>query len=447
MKKVTTLILFLFVVHFIGYSQDNVFENTETLKNIESYIYSDTIPRKQFKKAFKKVKKIAKEDNAQALCLLGVLYKDGIGTHLNFNKARKQFKKAYTLGNEKAAYSMGYMYLKGLGTIKQDYKKAINWFRKSTYPMAKHWLAKCHYYGLGVPANKEKGMQLLKENTIINSEVLLSQWQYEKDNPQIEIKLDTIRSSKNVEETKVSINTTTTDNYKDTSGEILGQWYGDWEIMDFSGKKVMRSIPISIEILDSGTGILNAKVLLDGNEFIGNVIQNKEELIFPEMSVMLRKRYTDWPEELTLDYRLTSFKYKTSNVNGLAYMSGKLETTIENWKEPGPPSKLILQRSEQELSQKIRKALAEQKEHFIKVYPNPFEQDLLVHYTLEEDADVTIQLADYYHPSRILKTKNRTQKKGERMVTLEELNTLNKGLYVIKMSVGKNRYSRIVIRK
>jgi len=128
-------------------------------------------------------------------------------------------------------------------------------------------------------------------------------------------------------------------------------------------------------------------------------------------------------------------------------MSGKLETTIENWEEPGPPSTLILQRSKQVLNQEIRNALAEQKDHFIKVYPNPFEQDVLVHYTLEEDSDVTIQLADYYHPSRILKTKHRTQKKGERMVTLEGLNTLHKGLYVIRMSVGKNRYSRIVIRK
>ncbi|WP_291869852.1 tetratricopeptide repeat protein [Maribacter sp.] len=447
MKKIYTFIAFFITMHFIGFTQQDSNKNDSLLQKVEGYIYSDSITPKKAKKLFKKLKTLAKEENADATCLLGILYKDGIGTRLNFNKARKQFKKAFELGNDKAAYSLGYMYLKGLGNINQDYKKAIHWFRKRKYPMAKHWLAQCYYYGYGVPIDKEKAIGILKENLIVNSTVLLSQWEYENSHP--EILLENKSTTDNSEDIKASsvITTSNEDQVNTITDGVLGKWFGEWQIMDWSGEKIRRAIPIEMEILETGSGILDTKIVLDNNEFKGNVIINNKELVFPDMTVNLRKRYTDHPNELTLDSRFLSFIYELSNIHGVPYMSGILETNIVNWSEPGAPSKLILQRNKTALSKEVIAALAEQKEHFIKVYPNPFEQDLLLHYTLEKDTDVSIQLLDYYQPSKILKTKNRRQKKGERTVVLEGLNSLEKGLYIINMNVGSSSYSRIVVRK
>jgi TPR repeat protein len=66
-------------------------------------LYTAKKDEKNYKKAFKLLKKSAKQGNAIAAGDLGVLYKYGRGCNLNFNKARKWFKKAAELGNNKAS--------------------------------------------------------------------------------------------------------------------------------------------------------------------------------------------------------------------------------------------------------------------------------------------------------------------------------------------------------
>jgi TPR repeat protein len=133
MKKHSVLIFFISAIYFAVFSQEGEILNLNTADGVEGYIYSGHRSTKKSKKAFKEIKLLSEQGDAEAGCLLGILYKDGIGTRRNFNKARKQFKKAYGLGSEKAAYSLGYLYLKGLGNIEQDYKKALEWFEKSNY--------------------------------------------------------------------------------------------------------------------------------------------------------------------------------------------------------------------------------------------------------------------------------------------------------------------------
>lgn len=417
--------------------------NLNTVDGVEHYIYSGNLSGKKSKKAFEEMKLLSDEGDADAACLLGILYKDGIGTRLDFNKAREQFKQAYELGSEKAAYSLGYLYLKGLGNIGQDYRKALKWLEKSKYPMAKHWLAQFHYYGYGLPINKQKGLELLRANAIGNSEVLLSQWEYEMKHPEVEA----ITQNSNESGVAANTNDTTQINSGGLPHGVLGNWLGEWQIMDWSGQKVTRTIPIEIEISDTGNRLLYVKIVLDGNEFNGGLIQTKNELIFPDMSITLKKRYTDHPDELTLNYRLTSFVFRTSSIAGVQYLAGELETTIENWSEPGPPGRLILQKEAKVLNPDVLEALAEQNGHFFKVHPNPFEEDLLLHYVLGQDSEVSIRLLDYYQPSKVVRVKQRKQKKGEHMLALDGLNTLKSGLYIIDMTAGAGRYSRIVIRK
>ncbi len=147
MKTPILILIFALTFHFPGLSQQNSKSPFRTVQDVEDYIYGGHLTRKKSKKAFTWTKSKANNGDAEAACMLGILYKDGIGTPLNFNKARGQFQIAHALGSEKAAYSLGYLYLKGLGNIDQDYDKAIEWFKKSNYPMAKHWLAKLYYFG------------------------------------------------------------------------------------------------------------------------------------------------------------------------------------------------------------------------------------------------------------------------------------------------------------
>ncbi len=373
---------------------------------------------------------------SKRLLLWGFCIKDGIGTTLNFNKARIWFQNAYSKGSQEAAYSLGYLYLKGLGNVPQDYSKAISWFEKSNYPMAKHWLAKCYYHGYGVATNKNKAIAMLKDNPISNSEVLLAQWQYELEHPEDSEANYSLKMKDSLPPLNTAIK----------NKGVYGSWIGEWQLMDWSGKKIERNIPIYLEITDTSTSIANIFIRLDEQEFTGTVLVEQAELVFLDVTLTLKKRYTDDPNELALDYQLTNFNFLLEENEESEILSGTLETTIQNWLEPGPPSTLLLHREGTLVSQEAKAALALQNSHFIKVYPNPFQEELLLHYTLEEDANVLVNFYDYYAPQSPLKTKEKQQQKGERTLVLNNLADVKKGLYMVQMRVGEKQYSRIIIK-
>tara|TARA_R110000868_G_scaffold71713_2_gene209708 strand:- start:36035 stop:37348 length:1314 start_codon:yes stop_codon:yes gene_type:complete len=435
--KINLRLIFILIISFGNQmnAQDNSSCN-DHLEALNDYLQSDIHSNKDAKTIFKLIKECAENGDAEAASALGILYKDGIGTSLNFNKAKIWFEKAFDGGNDKAAYSLGYIYLKGLGNIQQDYSKAIEWFEKSSYPMAKHWLAKCYYHGYGVALDKEKALELLANNPIVNSKVLLAQWQYEIEHPE--------KSEENYAiQMKDSLPELVNSNENDG---VFGSWIGDWKIMDWSGEKIERNIPIYFKLTDNGTGLPDYKISLDGQEFIGNLIVDNNQLIFSDLTLNLKKRYTDNPYELSLDYQVTNFSFSIIESEDTELLTGKLETTILNWSEPGPPSQLILHREGTQISQEIKDALANQQDQFIKVYPNPFEEDLLLYYTLEQDAEVLINFYDYYNPQQVLKTKKKNQRKGERTMVLNDMNDFSKGLYIVQMYVAGNQYSRIVLK-
>lgn len=158
MKKpaiISFVLLMLFQLTGTLAQQDAEAEK-ELFREVENYLYSPQQNRKESKALYKEVKSVAETGNADAMYYLGMLQKDGIGTSQNLKKARNSFKKAHDLGNTKSAYAVGYFHLKGMGAVPQDYKKAYNWFKKSSEPIATHWRAKMEFFGLGRKANKSK---------------------------------------------------------------------------------------------------------------------------------------------------------------------------------------------------------------------------------------------------------------------------------------------------
>jgi len=82
------------------------------------------------------VKPCADQGDIDAICLMGILYKDGIGVEQDFDKALEYFEESAILNHDKALYALGYFYMKGLGSIEQDYEAAVSFFEESIDPMA-----------------------------------------------------------------------------------------------------------------------------------------------------------------------------------------------------------------------------------------------------------------------------------------------------------------------
>ena len=410
-------------------------DNAELLM---SRLYASQKNEKSYKKAFKLLKKSAKQENAIAMADLGIMYKYGRGCKLNFNKARKWFKKSAELGNDKANYSLGYLYLKGFGHIEQDYKKAVTYFKKSEYPMAKYWLGTCYYYGYGVQQNIQKANELLNTEfeTLIN---------------------ETLETETSGNETENSIETTeiqtnVNDSSQITNNAILGSWSGTLLQLDWSGKHIEQKIPVKFNFTEDVLNNISYVIQLDKQEINGNVTKLENTLYFEELSLELP--HTSFNKEIPnkLFYEILSSNLSTKSFGDKTYLTGDLENYIASWNEAGSPLRFVLTKNEtfsnsdKELSEEALKELSEQEENFIKLYPNPFKGDLIISYTLQEATFVEVRVADINGTKNTVVEKGKQQEKGKHTYFFNG-NNLEKGLYVVTVLTGNEKKTRIIVKK
>ena len=220
------------------------------------------------------IEKAANQNHPIALRNLGVLYKYGIGCELNYNKARSAFEKASKLGNDKATYSLGYLYLKGLGNTKQDYKKAVAYFKKSEYHMAKHWLGVCYLKGYGVAKDIAKAKELLKTN-------FKAQRALQSSSAVVETNLEKVVNQFETTEETADLKGITAEN-------LDGKWHGKLLQLDWSGKHIEKSIPLELEFKqDRIHGKIQYKWKVNSEEKIGNTSQIDGALYFEDLQLTL----------------------------------------------------------------------------------------------------------------------------------------------------------------
>jgi len=395
---------------------------------------------KSYKKAFKLFKKAVKKDNSSAMVDLGILYKYGKGCNLNLNKARKWFNKAAKSGNDKAAYSLGYMYLKGFGSIDQDYTKAVKWFKESEYPMAKYWLGVCYYYGYGVQQSLTTANKLLgtnfKSTTISNISTVNT------NETSVDITKNLFTDSEEVE--------TTEDLTQDT---LLGKWTGLLLKYDWSENHIEQKHPITIEFKNDSINETQTYTITINEEVLtGSLNQVNNTIYFDDTTIKLphisfHKRI---PSEL--DYNLLSVDITTKEIAESRFLIGNFENYIEKWNESGAPLKFVLKKKETysnndiEISDDVLQALAAQEQKFVKLYPNPFQTDLIISYTLDEPSFVEVKIADINGTKNIVVERAKLQKKGKHRYFFDG-SVLEKGIYVVTVIVNNQRKTRIIVKK
>jgi hypothetical protein len=396
---------------------------------------------KNYKKAFKLLKKSAKQGNDIAMVDLGILYKYGRGCRLNFNKARSWFKKSATLGNDKALYSLGYLYLKGFGEIEQDYKKATKYFEKSKNPMAKYWLGVCYFYGYGVPKNIEKANKLLETHFEVISENLNDK----------EINTANTTSSSPSSLDNNSDNNSNIANSIENN-QLLGVWIGTLLQLDWSAKHIEKKIPLEIEFAVDDIESIIYKLKTDNQEVTGNLTKIENTLYFEDLTLTLP--HTSFNDEIpnSLFYEILSSNLSLKKLGEKEYLTGNLESYIADWKEAGKPTQFVLQKkesfnnSDNELSDGALKALSEQDESFIKLYPNPFENDLIISYTLDQLSYVEVSVSDINGTKNTILEKGKQQKKGKYNYFLNG-SVLQKGLYIVSVTANNLKKTRIIVKK
>ncbi len=412
-------------------------------------------------KAFDYIKKAALQDHPKAACELGVFYKDGIGCQLNFDSAIQWFTKAEALGNSKGSYSIGYLYFKGLGSIEQDYNKAVTWFQQSSYPMAKHWLGICHYFGYGVSKNTTLAMELLLSNPFATNSGILAQHLTNNSNIEyLENKGDGNTQISNFDTQKINSIISAEVPYETsinnvTSTSLKGEWKGQLIELDWSGKKINRRTPIGIDFSKNKESLgLNYKVNVNKTSSENKGTFLEESFFFNNLVVKLPRLYQDNLEKYDLDYQILSANtIEIKEIDSVQYLIANIDTQVLDWKEPGPPMLLVLANTksdtannEHSISEEILEALASSKGNdFISLYPNPFKKDLLIQYDLLLDSMTRVEI----YPIDASFTKvvaEAEQKKGKHIHKVDGSNFKN-GLYVVKVTANGNIYTKLIIKE
>lgn len=416
---------------------------------------------KDMDRAFELFKKAAEKGDINAQYNLGRLYKTGAPNQkIDFDKAITWFKRAAANGHQRATYSLGYLHYKGLG-VPQDYKKAVAWFSKSSDPMAIHFLGLSHYQGYGVPANKEKALELLLENDIPNSRTLLTyiqQDQKKKNERNVKEAIETKIAAESTDKltTKTVLKETATlapENEPLATKDILGDWEGKWVQYDWSGKKVERILPLRLALTNTEGTLEMTYTLMETTKTVDAFWQEGYLYFNEPLTLTLPRLYSSNPKELSLEYELLSLGLeKFALSDGTPLLMGGVDTFITNWSEHGQPTKVaLLPKGSLDIPKTVAdvallEALEEQKEHFIKLYPVPFQDNLTIAYELEVDAEVQAQVLSLNGGNVVTVTPKTLKKAGNHRHSIALGGALPKGLYVVRLTTGDRFYTRLIIK-
>ncbi len=289
-----------------------------------------------------------------------------------------------------------------------------------------------------------------RDNQILNSQVLLGQLRMDTEVPVMEestvstIEIEQVAKENSMQKSPLVFNA----DAGEIPGSIEGSWQGRLVEMEWSGKHIVRSLPIHLSVggSESGFGSVAVSLVTDTEKASGQAIWTNGTLTFLDLTIPINKQYTDHPDFPDLDHEFLSASFTKTNWRDNTYLLGRLETHIPEWSEPGPPMLMVLTRDGSDLSDEILEAFARQGNSFIKLYPNRFTDQLLVHYELKADAQVGVSLYDYYGRTAARNFSQGFQKAGEQTLHLYDL-PVRPGLYVVRITVNGKEHTKLVVKK
>ena len=159
-KDWTCAVLLCSQSNIIEYDCDKVFEDAKTIADNKSEILNE----EYCSELFHKLQVCARYGDKRCQNMLGIWYKNGIGTEKNYNLAFEWFKKSAEQCLPPAICNLGHCYFTGNG-IEKNVTKAVELYTVAInlgyYPIYSK-MARCYMEGIGVEKNVGKAISLLQ---------------------------------------------------------------------------------------------------------------------------------------------------------------------------------------------------------------------------------------------------------------------------------------------
>lgn len=401
--------------------------------------------------------------NTKAMNALGVGYSVGIGTEYNFDKAVQWFQLAASLGSVESYhnlgmlyknckdrskqnfmkasqyfkmgadsgsiicnYNYGFMLYKGLGCT-QDYLEAIKYFKVSALSMhapSLYMLGLCYRNGYGVTVDLEKAKKYLLSSARLGYKEALYELKRETSE---NCGRDSCYSGIDVPTTMPEV-----DKGWASPEVILGNHKGIVFVYDWSGKNVIKEMPISFSFIlknDSVSGEIflnNQKMMVSAQANINGILK------FKNNKINLNEYYSgSQPIEYQIDY--INFEQLGNRI------CGKLGLYSMELREPERPMYVELFANDASVKQ------VDNSETNISVNPNPFDSELIA--TFKSDVDVPSAEVRIFSQSGILVF---CQNIGGLSSGVNKVNlrpNLESGLYVLNILTTKKILKTLIKKK
>lgn len=388
--------------------------------------------------AFDRIERAALQGHATAAKTLALMLKEGEGCIMNLETSEDWLKKAHKLGDSEAAYVLGYYYLKGLGSIRQSYNKAVRWFKKSHYPMAKHWLALCQHEGFGETQNREEALAALQKNEISNSLYLRDFLTNEAPDT------TTVEHNNSIFEHLAKGDIQKQYVYTDNGGVTTSnQAY--LVVWDWAKERIQQIVPMDFAFRTT-VGETEFTVTREQQEITGSAVLLGDQAAFDGFSISLPNPFPDHEVERELFVDLFTAQFSQTLINDTPVVIAETEGWVANFNEPAPPISLVLIDPWDGLLQHEREAVKQDSHNIITNYPNQFTTDLIVLFELEQEADVQVNIYHFNQLDEYGLLPHQHLSAGEHIIRTDTSGWPS-GLYVIQLFAGDQLHRKLILKE
>lgn len=446
---------------------------------------------KDVAKAFYWFSKSVEKGDPVGMCRLGSMYKKGEGVPQDFSKAYDYFKASSEKGFDGGMYGVGYCCFKGLGTP-QSYDEAVKWFKKGAEkdsPACIYMLGICYRNGYGIEQNEQEAKRLLQKAS--ERKIAVADKELKKENP--EVMGNKPQKSNNVNNGKAENSPEQKEKFKkliknQDNIPLSGNWVGTRYFYDWSGQHIIREDSLMVALKQTGSRITGQwfengqlVVKMNGTAVDGQIIFNGTEFIGSN-------RYG---EEYPMQFKVARFEAINADVN---YLAGNIESYSPYTKEPGYPCYVVMSRvieksahtdttktetleviktgkipSNQQSNKVLavsevnnttvvnpeqstaKGEMAKQALEYFKdkipvmtVFPNPFKNEINISYKIVETSKVNLNI--YATNGNMILNKNIGTKTSGTFTEKMQL-SLVPGQYIVKLMIGSEAYTQIIIKQ
>ena len=397
-----------------------------------------------YAEAFNWFKKAAENGHTRAWFNLGMMYKNGEGTAMNYEAAFNSFSKAAEKNDPSGEYAKGYMLFKGLG-CKQDYEQAVALFKKGVYKEKGLYPGKMYLYGIclrngyGTAANADSAKYWLTKSAALGYSLAKDELMVgEAENPTgasaMAEKIKTALSKINTSDKPVNQYTPVIHSMQ--ANTVEGEYEGYLIQYDWSGKFIIEVTKLTLNLaFDNGvlSGLWQEKE--KSISIPVNARLTKNGLVFSNMQYAKKDHYSQVSSVL--------FNFEKANLQLLkygdsSYLNGNLQLYSPDRKEPEKPVAIVLvQTKSSQNTNTIPFTNADgsiEKIPMLKTYPNPFTDVINIEFALKQSCTVSTQLLTT--DGKIIFTTGESQLgKGSYILPLRP--NVPPGIYIVRIIMGK----------